>query len=138
MTVRTKTLSRKDLARQEYLLRHLRRLCLALPETAETVKWGNPTFVAGKKMFAVLDRYDNQWCIVFRKTLDEDAQLVQRSDIVPAPYSAKHGWVCLDAGGKMGWKEIEPWIRGSYRLAALKRMLAALGGSVGTARRTGR
>jgi len=33
----------------------LRGICLPLPEVVETVKWGHPTFEAGKKVFAVLD-----------------------------------------------------------------------------------
>jgi predicted DNA-binding protein (MmcQ/YjbR family) len=120
------SLPRKALARREYLLRHLRGLCLCLPETAETVKWGNPAFVAGKKMFAVLDRYDNRWCIAFRVNLDAQAQLVKRPDIVPAPYSAKQRWVCLDGEGKFDWDQVQTWLLDSYRLVALKRMMNAL------------
>ena len=44
----------------------LQRACLGLPEVRETVKWGHPTFEAGKKMFAVLDKYDGQPCIAFK------------------------------------------------------------------------
>jgi predicted DNA-binding protein (MmcQ/YjbR family) len=121
-------LTRKDLARREYLLRHLQKLCLVLPETAETLKWNNPTFVAGKKMFAVLDRYDGRWCIAFRTSLEEQAQLVKRADIFPAPYAAKQGWVCLDGEGKINWDEVKSWILDSYRLVALKRMLKVVDG----------
>lgn len=109
------------------MLRHLRKICLRLPENAETLKWGNPTFVAGKKMFAVLDRYDDRWCIAFRTSLEEQARLTKRPDVVPAPYAAKHGWVCLDGEGKIDWDEVRAWLLGSYRLVALKRMLNALG-----------
>lgn len=123
-----KTLGNRERARGELLLRHLRRLCLSLPEAGETVKWGNPTFVAGKKAFAVLDRYHDRWAIAFRATLEEQARLVRRPDIVPAPYAAKQGWVCLDGEEKLDWKEVDQWLRGSYRLVALKRMLAALDG----------
>ena len=121
------SLTRKDLARREYLLRHMQRLCLHLPEAAETLKWGDPTFVAGKKMFAVLDRYDERWCIAFRTSLPEQARLIKRRDIVPAPYAAKHGWVCRDGEGKIDWDEVRVWLPDSYRLVALKRMLNTLG-----------
>jgi predicted DNA-binding protein (MmcQ/YjbR family) len=48
------------------VLKRLRKVCLSLPETSETVKWGHPTFVAGQKMFAVLDEYRGRPCIAFR------------------------------------------------------------------------
>jgi hypothetical protein len=32
------------------LLIKLREICLALPEVVETIKWGHPTFEAGKKI----------------------------------------------------------------------------------------
>ena len=44
--------------KESAILARLRRVCLGLPEVRETVKWGHPTFEAGKKIFAVLDRYD--------------------------------------------------------------------------------
>ena len=48
------------------LLARLRQICLNLPEVRETVKWGHPTFEAGKKIFAVLDHYQGRACIAFR------------------------------------------------------------------------
>ena len=42
------------------LLARIRKICLRFPEVRETVKWGPPTFEAGKKMFAVLDHYDGR------------------------------------------------------------------------------
>jgi hypothetical protein len=42
------------------LLTRLRNICLRLPEVKETVKWGHPTFEAGKKMFEVLDHYQGR------------------------------------------------------------------------------
>ena len=48
------------------MLARLREICLNLPEVRETVKWGHPTFEAGKKMFTVLDRYQGRTCIAFR------------------------------------------------------------------------
>src|SRR5262249_593215 len=36
----------------EQALKHVRALCLVLPETHEVEAWGHPTFRAGKKMFA--------------------------------------------------------------------------------------
>jgi predicted DNA-binding protein (MmcQ/YjbR family) len=108
------------------VLARLRQICLRLPEVRETVKWGHPTFEAGKKMFAVLDRYDGRPCIAFRAPLDKVDELLTDKRFTEAPYAARYGWICLDAAGRLNWKEVEGLLLGSYRLVALKRMLAAL------------
>ncbi len=101
-------------------------MCLQLPEVRETVKWGHPTFEAGKKIFAVLDRYDGQPCLAFRAPLEQVDALLADGRFKEAPYAARFGWVCLDLGGPIDWAEIERLVADSYRLVALKRMLAAL------------
>src|SRR2546425_7338035 len=105
------------------LLLKLRETCLALPEVVETVKWGHPTFEAGKKIFAVLDHYRGRPCIAFRTSMEEQKKLCRDERFFPAPYAAKHGWVCLCAEGELNWSEVRDIILASYRLAALKRML---------------
>jgi predicted DNA-binding protein (MmcQ/YjbR family) len=109
-------------------LKNLRKICLALPEAKETVKWGHPTFDAGKKTFAVLDNYHGHACIVFRTSRREQARLLRHNRFFAAPYAAAHGWVCLRADSELDWPEVENLIVASYRLAALKRMLSALDG----------
>ena len=108
------------------LLKHLRAICLPLPECKETTSWGNPTFVAGKKQFAVLDRYHDRWCIAFAAKPEKQKVLLQKPGFFAAPYGAKYGWVCRDAEGRLNWKELEKLIVESYRKVALKRMLTAM------------
>jgi predicted DNA-binding protein (MmcQ/YjbR family) len=105
----------------------LREICRRLPEVRETVKWGHPTFEAGKKMFAVLDHYHGRPCIAFRTEPDQFDELLADERFFAAPYAARHGWICLLADGRLNWKEVEKLVLASYRLVALKRMLAALG-----------
>jgi predicted DNA-binding protein (MmcQ/YjbR family) len=114
--------------RELVLLTALRQICLALPEVRETVKWGHPTFEAGKKMFAVLDEYDGRPCIAFRVSPEKSAPLLADSRFFAAPYAARYGWVCLRADSPIDWAEIRELLRDSYRLVALKRMLSALDG----------
>lgn len=99
------------------LLTRLREICLPLPECKEKLAWGNPTFVTGKKQFAVLDRYHGRWCIAFVAGPQHQRELVKRTGFFAAPYGAKHGWVCRDAEGRIGWKELEKLIIQSYRRA---------------------
>jgi predicted DNA-binding protein (MmcQ/YjbR family) len=108
------------------VLARLRQICLRLPEVPETVKWGHPTFEAGKKIFAVLDHYDGHPCIAFRAPLEKLDELLSDKRFTEAPYAARHGWVCLSAAGRLNWKEVERLLHESYRLVALKRMLVAL------------
>ena len=111
------------------LLIKLREICLPLPEVVETIKWGHPTFEAGKKIFAVLDHYHGRPCIAFRTSMEEQKKLCRDERFFPAPYAAKRGWVCLCANGELNWAEVRCIILTSYRLAALKRMLRTLDGS---------
>jgi predicted DNA-binding protein (MmcQ/YjbR family) len=111
------------------LLARIRRICLRFPEVRETVKWGHPTFEAGKKMFAVLDRYNGRSCVAFRAAPDRLQAYLADERFFEAPYAARHGWLCLRADAPFDWREVEDLVRGSYRQVALKRMLAALEGS---------
>ena len=104
----------------------LRKVCLGLPEVRETVKWGHPTFEAGKKIFAVLDQYEGRPCIAFRADPEKREELLKDERFFEAPYAARHGWICLRADGSIDRTEIQDLLRDSYRLVALKRMLAAL------------
>lgn len=108
------------------LLARLREICLNLPEVRETVKWGHPTFEAGKKMFAVLDRYQGRTCIAFRVPPERLPTVLADERFYEAPYGARQGWVCMHADGRIDWGEVEELLRDSYRQVALKRMLVAL------------
>lgn len=116
------------MASGDRILVRLRSLCLKLPEVRETKTFGNPTFQAGKKTFAVLDEYHGTRCICFKTTPAEQRRLVKDSRFFVAPYGGKHGWTCLDVGRQIDWVEMEELLLVSYRLIALKRMLKALDG----------
>jgi predicted DNA-binding protein (MmcQ/YjbR family) len=108
------------------LLERIREICLRFPEVRETVKWGHPTFEAGKKMFAVLDHYNGRPCLAFRAAPERQQEYLADERFFEAPYAARYGWMCLRADASLDWREIADLVRGSYRQVALKRMLAAL------------
>jgi predicted DNA-binding protein (MmcQ/YjbR family) len=89
------------------LLTQLRQVCLRFPEVRETVKWRHPTFEAGGKIFAVLDRYEGRPCIAFRTQLEKLKELLTDERFMEAPYAARHGWVGLYADGRIDWAEVE-------------------------------
>lgn len=67
------------------VLSRLRETCLSLPEVRETTKWGHPTFEAGKKMFAVLDCYEDGACIAFRACSERRPVLLADERFFEAP-----------------------------------------------------
>ena len=104
----------------------LRQICLGLPEVRETVKWGHPTFEAGKRMFAVLDQYEGRTCIAFRTSPEKRDALLTDKRYFEAPYAAGLGWICLHADVPFSRAKVQALLLESYRLVALKRMLSAL------------
>lgn len=111
-------------------LADLRAVCLAYPETAEVEAWGRPTFRAGKKIFAVFGGTDEHpYAIVFKPLPEERPALVDDDRFYVPPYFGPSGWLALDLTvAAVDWTEVRELMETSYRLVALKRMLAALDG----------
>lgn len=110
----------------QHALDELRKICRELPEVVETVTYGNPTFLAGKKSFVVLDRYKGEYAIAFKATFADQAALTMQPHFYVSPYSGRFGWTSLRLKGDIDWSEVRDLVRSSYRLVALKRMLRAL------------
>jgi len=108
------------------VLARVRRICLAWPEVAESIKWGRPHFTAGKKLFGCVDRTHERPSISMKVTPLLQAELVERPEFVLTPYSAHQGWVSLYTDGPFDWGEVEEYLRVGYRLVANKGMLAAM------------
>lgn len=111
---------------EEDALESLRQICLELPGTTETVTYGNPTFKAGKKTFAVLEWYHGELSIAFKSTLLEQEMLVQDPQFYRTPYIGNRGWVSLRVTESTDWDLVSDLVLEGYRLAASKGMLARL------------
>ena len=112
------------------LLRHLRALVQPWPEVAESVTFGsNPTFKAGRKAFAVLDRYQGVGCLCLR-TADAAtrARLLRQDRFFEPPYDPRKVWIALRLDGVRGVRELQELCLASYRTVALARMLSVLDG----------
>ncbi|HSK95597.1 MAG TPA: MmcQ/YjbR family DNA-binding protein [Euzebyales bacterium] len=110
------------------LLAKLRKVCLALPESAEVPAWGRPTFRAGKKLFAVYSGDDaHAFAVVFKPEPEERPALVGDPRFYVPPYFGAAGWLALDLTiAPVDWGEVAELVECSYRQVALKRMLTAL------------
>lgn len=114
----------------ETLYSGVQKICQALPEVSEGTTFGKPNFRAGKKSFVDFGRLrDGRIYLSFKAELDFGDILVAESPLIKhARYVGQHGWLVLDLTDEVNWDEVESLILGSYRLAALKRMLKALDG----------
>jgi predicted DNA-binding protein (MmcQ/YjbR family) len=115
-----------ELPNHKALLDRLRKICLQWPESAEAIKWGHPTFVAGKKLFAAFGEHNDRLVVGFWLPPELWGKLVDDVTMIPAPYSARFGWVNVFLDKKVNWKTLEAHLLESYKHAALKRMIAKL------------
>jgi predicted DNA-binding protein (MmcQ/YjbR family) len=109
----------------EQTLKRLRALCLALPETTETASWNHPNFKAGKKTFVAFERVKGRASIAFRLDPGDVERLLRRKQFFVTPYG-RGLWASLWADGRIDWRAVEDLVERSYRVVALKRMLAGL------------
>jgi predicted DNA-binding protein (MmcQ/YjbR family) len=124
------------MAMDDVVLRRVRSFCLALPETSEADSWGHPNFKAGRKTFAAFERVTNRPSRAFRLDgLDVDL-LLQRRNFFATPYGRRQ-WVSVWTDRPVNWRLVERLLLRSYRLVALKRMVASLEHGSSRKRRTG-
>jgi predicted DNA-binding protein (MmcQ/YjbR family) len=108
------------------VLDHMREICLALPETKETLTWGQPHFRVGEKIFAGCGDEKGRAVIGFKLEMDHADAIVQDPRFARAPYVGHKGWVSMDARGVKSWEEVRGLVLESYRLIAPKKTFARL------------
>jgi predicted DNA-binding protein (MmcQ/YjbR family) len=109
------------------VLTALREICLSLPDTKETMTWGEPHFRVGEKIFSGYGHEKDKTVIGFKLEM-EHADILVRNDprFTRAPYVGHKGWVSMDASTIRDWDEIRALVLESYRLIAPKKSLAKL------------
>lgn len=112
------------------VLNRVRKICLALPDTKETLTWGHPHFRVGEKIFCGYGHEDGKASIGFKVTMDHQDALIMRDGFRIAKYVGRYGWVTMDITGTTDWREIETLIHESFELIAPKRLLAKHGGAL--------
>jgi predicted DNA-binding protein (MmcQ/YjbR family) len=122
---RAKRVERVLTTTNEQTLTRLRTLCLALPETTEAASWNHPNFKAGKKTFVAFERVKGRASIAFRLDPSDVERLLQRKQFFATPYG-RGLWASVWADGRIDWRVVEDLVERSYRVVALKRMLARL------------
>ena len=113
-------------------LARLSTICRVLPEATRRLTGSHASFLVRNKTFAyyLQDHHgDGIVSVCWRTARGENADWVRLDRVrfyLPA-YIGPRGWVGLRLDvGRIDWKEVEGFVRDSYRLAAPKRLAATL------------
>jgi len=99
----------------------LRELCLSFPGTTEQIQWGSDLlFKVGGKMFAITPLEPAPVCLSFKTAPEKFAELIERPNIIPAPYLARAQWVALETRDAVPQSELAALLRESYEMIAAK------------------
>ena len=102
----------------------LRAICLALPEANEELMRRGPSYRVADKIFA-LERPWDDWLALWCKVPVGSREIVLGAEpagfFIP-PYFGAKGWIGVGLDEKPDWREIEAFVRRSYRLVAPKRL----------------
>ncbi len=103
------------------ILDSVRRYCMSLPHTTETVQWGSDlVFKIGGKMYAVAATEPARVCLSFKCSAEDFAELTERPDIIPAPYLARAQWAALESEDALTAAELKRQLRRAYDLVLAK------------------
>lgn len=108
------------------VLKSLRKICLALPETHEARQFGHPVWQAGKKTFALARHDGTRLMLCFWVGVDQQGLLTADTRYHIPPYMGHNGWIALEVGADCDWREVHALCLQSYRHFALQRMLQQL------------
>jgi hypothetical protein len=117
--------SKNPVRDDDSVVRNVRQLWLALPETSERSSWGHPNFRAGKRTFATFESIKGEPSVAVRL----GGAGVRRYARVKGAFLTPYGrgqWLSLKADRHLNWTFLEKLILEGYKSVALKRMLKAL------------
>jgi predicted DNA-binding protein (MmcQ/YjbR family) len=99
----------------------IRKYCMALPHTTETVQWGyDLVFKIHGKMYAVTPLEPAPVYLSFKCSPEDFADLTEREGIIPAPYMARAQWIALQHEGALSRAETKQLLKKSYGLVIAK------------------
>ncbi len=99
----------------------VRDLCLSFPSATEHVIWGDDlTFKVGGKMFALSVLEPAPVWLSFKTSPESYFELIERQNIIPAPYLARAKWVALETKDAMTSAELSRLPREAYDLVVAK------------------
>ena len=102
----------------------LRAICLALPRTSEVETRRGPSYRVEDKIFANERRHDGGLSVWGKAPPGSQAMLLAADPdrFFSPPYYGAKGWVGMWLDGAPDWREVEAFVKRSYRLVAPKRL----------------
>ena len=121
------------------VLKRVRKICLALPESSERLSHGEPTFFVGAKngkggkvFVSIVNNHhgDGIVGITFPAEPGAQATMIEADPrrFYRPPYVGPSGWVGMRLDVAIDWEEVAEIAEESWRLVAPKRIAAALDG----------
>jgi predicted DNA-binding protein (MmcQ/YjbR family) len=98
----------------------LRRYCMALPHTTESVQWESLVFKIAGKIYAVAALEPGDTWLSFKCSPEDFAELCEREGVIPAPYLARAQWVALETEDALTRAELKHLLRQAYDLVFAK------------------
>ena len=113
-------------------IERVRRICLALPGTWEKLSHGEPTWFAGKKVFAMFSNNhhnDGHIAVTVPAAIGIQEMLIKKSPkkFYSPPYVGCRGWIGIEVN-RVSDKELSLHLHQAWRLIAPKKLLAEVGG----------
>jgi predicted DNA-binding protein (MmcQ/YjbR family) len=112
----------------------LRSICRALPETAEKVAWGEPTWRVKGRLFAQLDNHHHgadHLAVWLPAPLGEQESMIflNPARFFRPPYVGQRGWVGVRIDRRPNWRLIAAVVKQAYLEVAPPRLREAVGGA---------
>ena len=113
-------------------IERVRRICLALPGTWEKLSHGEPTWFAGKKVFAMFSNNhhnDGHIAVTVPAAIGIQEMLIKKSPkkFYSPPYVGCRGWIGIEVN-RVSDNELSLHLQQAWRLVAPKKLLAEAGG----------
>ena len=103
-------------------LEAVRRFCLSIPHATEDIQWGDDLLfrVDGKIFAGISLNPTSANKLSFKCTPEKFAELIEKQEIIPAPYTARYHWVMLERLDALSRPEIESLLKHSYDMVFAK------------------
>lgn len=102
----------------------VRKIALSMPETAEKLAWGMPTFRVAGKMFVTLPEDETSFAVRCPKEERDELALAEPEKFWIAGHEASFAWVRVRIAALDDLDELRDILADSWRQAAPPRLLA--------------
>src|SRR3954468_18296225 len=116
-------------AENELQIERVRRICLSLPGAWEKISPGEPTWFAGKKVFAMFSNNhhgDGHVAVTMPAAIGIQEMLIKKSPkkFYSPPYVGCRGWIGIEVN-RVSDKELTLHLKEAWQLIAPKKLIAA-------------